>query len=108
MKYSWQKDQYGEEISWNSLDYDPAKHGSVTAIRIFFEDSCTRNPMAELAFTFGGTCVIEWVNVTLRERFKKGINGYTLMYDTRITDNEEVIKELDYRFRQQIRKESHV
>ena len=108
MKYSWQKDQYGEEISWNSLDYDPAKHGSVTAIRIFFEDSCTRNPMAELAFAFGGTCVIEWDTATLRARFEKGINGYTLMSDTRITDTEEVLKELDYRIRQQIRKASHV
>ena len=108
MKYSWQKDQYGEEISWNSLDYNPAKHGSVIAIRIFYEDSCMRNPMAELAFSFGGTYVIEWVNVTLRERFKKGINGYTLIYDTRITENEEVIKDLEYRFRKQIRKESYI
>ena len=107
MKHSWQKDQYGEEISWNSEEYDPGKHGTVIAIRIFYDKLNTRS-MAALAFAFGGTCVIEWVNVTLRERFKKGINGYTLMYDTRITDNEEVIKELDYRFRQQIRKESHV
>lgn len=106
MTYSWQKYQYGEEISWNSEDYDPTNHGVIMAIRLFYDNM--RTPMAELAFAFGGTCVIEWVNVTLRERFKKGINGYTLIYDTRITENEEVIKDLDYRFRQQIRKESHI
>ena len=63
--------------------------------------------MAELAFAFGGTCIIDWTNIILRERFKKGITGYTLIYDTRITDYEETIKELDYRFRHQIRKESY-
>lgn len=106
MKYSWQKMQYGEEISWDPNTYNPTKHGIVTAIRLFYDNMVT--PMAELAFAFGGTITIEWVNVTQRDFFTKGINGYTLMYDTRITDNEEVIKELDYRFRQQIRKESHV
>ena len=103
---SWRSNQYGEEISWNSEEYDPGKHGAVIAIRIFY-DKLKPCSMAELAFAFGGTCIIDWTNIILRERFKKGITGYTLMYDTRITDYEETIKELDYRFRHQIRKESY-
>ena len=97
--------QYGEEISWNPENYNPTKHGIITAVRIFYDESSERNSMAELAFAFGGTHVIEWTNCTQREIFSKGFNGYTLLYDTRV-NNDELIKELIDEFRQQIRKET--
>ena len=61
--------------------YEPMKDGAVVAIRIYFEGD--RNPMAQLAFTFGGTATINWVNVEQRKVYESGINGYTLIYDER-------------------------
>lgn len=61
--------------------YDPTKHGAVVAIRIFFRED--RNPMAEMAFAFGGTAIIDWVNPNQRNVYAAGINGYTLIYDER-------------------------
>ncbi len=61
--------------------YEPSKDGAITAIRIFYEND--RTSMAELAFAFGGTVVIEWTNVDQRNTYKKGINGYTFVFDER-------------------------
>lgn len=61
--------------------YDPSKQGSITAIRIFYDDA--RNSMAELVFAFGGTEIIEWTNVRQREVYEIGINGYTFVFDER-------------------------
>lgn len=62
-------------------NYSVEKNGAVVAMRIFLEDS--RKPMAELAFAYGGTATIDWTNVAEREKYKEGINGYTLIYDER-------------------------
>lgn len=64
-----------------NLDYTPEKYGAVVAIRIFFEND--RQPMAELAFAFGGTAIINWICPSERKKFESGINGYTLVYDER-------------------------
>ena len=61
--------------------YDPTKHGAVVAIRIYLKDY--HQPMAELAFAFGGTETIPWDVPSEREKFAPGINGYTLIYDER-------------------------
>lgn len=74
----------GNMISWDPMDYDPAKHGVVVAMRIFidWDEMCT--PTAELAFAFGGTFVCPWNRADIREVFLKGINCYTLIYDERL------------------------
>lgn len=64
-----------------AMKYDPMKDGAVVAIRIYFEGD--RNPMAQLAFAFGGTATIDWVNPDQRKVYESGINGYTLIYDER-------------------------
>lgn len=69
------------------FNYKPAKHGAVTAIRIYFADE--RTPMAELKFAYTSdqypdkTETICWVQPEHREAFSAGINGYTLIYDER-------------------------
>lgn len=62
-------------------NYNPMIHGSVVAIRIYLKDGF--QPMAELAFAFGGTKIISWVSVADRKKYEEGINGYTLFYDER-------------------------
>lgn len=62
--------------------YNPTRHGSVVAIRIWLENGY--QPMAELAFAFGGTRTIHWDDVSERENYISGINAYTLMYDERL------------------------
>lgn len=64
------------------MNYNPTKDGAVVAIRIYEKEDAT--PLAELAFAFGGSTVIEWTNVTHRNRFKSGINGYTFIFDERV------------------------
>ena len=69
---------------WNYEDlicYNPAYDGAVTAVRIYLKDGY--QPMADLAFAFGGMITIEWDRIDLRDMFIPGINAYTLMYDTR-------------------------
>lgn len=61
--------------------YDPMYDGAITSIRIYLKDGY--QPMAELAFAFGGTFTFEWDRCDFREMFMSGINAYTLMYDTR-------------------------
>ena len=77
------KDTLAKELETSG--YNPTIHGAVVAIRIYFMDD--RNPMADLAFAFGGTVTIEWTNVTQREKYSKGITGYTLIYDLRPKDS---------------------
>lgn len=74
--------------------YTPETHGVVTAIRIFLVNG--HKPYANLAFAFGGTTLIEWACVAEREKYAKGINGYTLMIDDRVK----------YRFEQYVTKRS--
>lgn len=76
------KNQYGTEISWKREEYNPINHGIVIAIRIFTDENGI-NPMAELAFAFGGTTIIAWNEPAQRKLFKDGINGYTLFFDER-------------------------
>lgn len=64
-----------------NFNYSPEKNGAVVAIRIFY--SHDRQPMAQLAFAFGGTATINWTCPAERERFAEGINGYTFIYDER-------------------------
>ena len=71
-------------------DYSPEKHGIVTAIRLFYEKD--RQSMAELVFCFGGTDIIEWTNISQREKYSKGINGYTFFFDERQIGNFESFK----------------
>lgn len=68
-------DDYQREI------YNPATHGIITAIHIYLEDGY--QPMAELAFAFGGTKIIHWDNIVEREFYAEGINAYTIMFDDR-------------------------
>lgn len=74
----------GNMISWNPMDYDPAEHGVIVAMRIFtdWDNMCT--PTAELAFAYGGTFVCQWNRADIREIFLKGIDSYTLIYDERL------------------------
>lgn len=65
-------------------EYDPEKHGIVTAIRIYEEYPNSQNVKADLALYFGGLVTIDWLNPEHRERYKKGINGYTYIYDERL------------------------
>ena len=60
--------------------YDPSKQGAIVAIRIY-EDG--PNSMAELAFAFGGTTIIDWCNIRHREVYSIGIDGYTFIFDQR-------------------------
>lgn len=62
-------------------NYNPTKHGTVVAIRIYLENG--HQPMAELAFAFGGTETIHWDDIAEREKYSAGINAYTLIYDER-------------------------
>lgn len=64
-------------------NYNPIKNGAIQAIRIFYSNNTLRTPMAELVFAFGGTTIIHWNRVDEREKYIKGINGYTLIYDER-------------------------
>lgn len=66
----------------DTMNYDPLKHGTVRAIRIFMSDDY-RTPMAELAFAYGGTTVIQFNNIAQREKFSSGITGYTVYFDER-------------------------
>lgn len=84
-KYENEK-RYGLEITWDPNNYNPILHGDVEVIRIFYSENW--NILAELRFCFGGTTIIEWTNPDEREKFKEGINGYTLFLDERvIVDN---------------------
>lgn len=71
------------ELAHAEEPYDPRKHGAVEAIRIFMDEEKHISPMAELAFAYGGTVVIDWVNPVHRQRYMSGISGYTLIYDER-------------------------
>ena len=71
------------ELEHAEEPYDPRKHGAVVAIRIFMDEEKNISPLAELAFAYGGTAVIDWVNPVQREKYMSGINGYTLIYDER-------------------------
>jgi len=67
------------------MNYEPTKHGAVTAIKIYYKED--RTPMADLAFCFGGKTTIEWTNVEQRNAYKKGINGYTFIFDERVKND---------------------
>lgn len=62
--------------------YSPKTHGAIEAIRIFMDENGI-TPMAELAFAYGGTTTICWVDTYERDIYKDGINGYTYIYDER-------------------------
>lgn len=87
------KNRYGKEVSWELVMYNPIIHGAVTAIRLFY-DKTGYNTLAELAFAFGGTTIIEWNRPDFRNLFSAGINGYTLMFDERITDSDHQLSEV--------------
>ena len=85
--------RYGEEVSWEPKMYNPLIHGAVTAIRLFHDES-GYEVLAELAFAFGGTTIIEWTRPNLRDLFSAGITGYTLIFDERITDSDHPLSEV--------------
>lgn len=62
-------------------EYDPEIYGAVVAIHIWLKDGY--QPMADLAFAFGGMETIEWDNIDKRAKYQRGINAYTIMYDDR-------------------------
>ena len=62
-------------------DYDPKIYGAVVAIHIWLKDGY--QPMADLTFAFGGRKTIEWDNINEREKYQRGINAYTIIYDDR-------------------------
>ena len=61
--------------------YDPEIYGAVVAIHIWLKDGY--QPMADLTFAFGGMKTIEWDNIDEREKYQRGINAYTIIYDDR-------------------------
>jgi hypothetical protein len=63
------------------LEYDPAVHGAVVAIRLYLNNQCT--PMADMKMAFGKECTIQWNDIDERAEYEKGITGYTLFYDER-------------------------
>lgn len=85
--------RYGKEVSWNPKTYNPIIHGAVTAIRLFHDEK-GYEILAELAFAYGGTTIIEWTRPDIRNRFSAGITGYTLMFDERITDSDHQLSEV--------------
>lgn len=62
--------------------YDPRYDGIIDAIRIYNRDGY--QPTATLSFAFGGSFTFPWDRVDFRRMFNRGINAYTIMYDTRI------------------------
>lgn len=74
-------------------NYDPVKDGAVVAIRIYGAES----PKAVLVFAFGGSVEIEWTVITEKQKYEKGISGYTYIFDERPDaigrDFESFIKE---------------
>ena len=72
--------------------YDPMTDGAIIAIRIYLQNGY--QPMAELAFAFGGKVTIRWDDVIMRNKYAPGINAYTLMFDerTRFTKFEDHVK----------------
>lgn len=52
--------------------------------------------MAELAFAFGGTTIIEWTRPDIRNRFSAGITGYTLMFDDLLYSISGYISGIDW------------
>lgn len=60
--------------------YTPESCGVVLAVKI--EGNKEKLPVATLSFAFGGTYKTTWCQSTL-DRFKKGINSYTLFFDER-------------------------
>lgn len=72
-----------EKIIRNDIikEYSPDNYGCVIAIRIYLVDG--HIPMADLVFPDGRYTTIEWANVSHRDKYKSGINGYTLIYDER-------------------------
>lgn len=61
--------------------YNTDTYGCVMAIRIYLVHG--HIPMAELVFPDGRYTTIEWANVSHRDKYKSGINAYTLIYDER-------------------------
>lgn len=61
--------------------YYPDKYGCIIAIRIYLIND--HIPMADLVFPDGKYTTIEWINISHRNKYKSGINGYTLVYDER-------------------------
>lgn len=61
------------------IEYDPLRDGAVVAIKIYGIPT----PRAILAFAFGGTVDVEWNIVSEREKYEKGINSYTYVFDER-------------------------
>lgn len=61
--------------------YSPDNYGCIIAIRIYLVHG--HIPMADLVFPDGRYTTIEWTNVSHRDKYKSGINGYTLIYDER-------------------------
>lgn len=61
------------------IEYDPLRDWAVAAIKIYGMTP-TR---AILAFAFGGTVDVEWNIVSEREKYAKGINSYTYVFDER-------------------------
>lgn len=69
--------------------YDASKHGCVTAIQIEFDKM--HNSIATLAFAFEGVepIKINWCHPAERDAFEYGINGYTVIIDTRYSHSFE-------------------
>lgn len=70
----------------NNKPYNVSVNGTVTAIHIWLENN--HKPMAVLAFAYGGSHLIEWDNVGVRQKYKAGINAYTLYFDDRVKDHD--------------------
>ena len=73
---------YKKYIDNDSIDkYDTYNYGCVIAVRIYLVNG--HIPMADLVFSDSRYTTIEWANVSHRDKYKSGINAYTLIYDER-------------------------
>lgn len=79
------------------MKYDVTKNGIIVAAHIFLKNGY--QPMATLVFAFGGHVTIEWDNIKEREKYKEGINAYTVFFDDRTSYNsfEKILNKDDAR-----------
>lgn len=79
-KYIAVNDRNETKTAEKNFIYTPESCGVVLAVKI--EGNKEKLPVATLSFAFGGTCKTSWCQSTL-DRFKEGINSYTLFFDER-------------------------
>lgn len=63
------------------INYSPDKFGVIESIHIFLKHGY--RPMATLTFCFGGVVTIPWDRIDIKDKYKEGINAYTIIYDDR-------------------------